>query len=94
MIRKIRHPHQCSNVEPADTAACLLGKSEVELMLIAVNEMGLSARVHDKYLRVARTIADLDESEPIQSYHVQEAINYQMLDRDIFSYSSTVAVDQ
>jgi magnesium chelatase family protein len=64
---------------------CTLGKPEVELMRIAVNEMGLSARAHDKILRVARTIADLDDSDGIQSHHVQEAINYRMLDRDIFS---------
>jgi magnesium chelatase family protein len=64
---------------------CELGKPEVELMRIAVNEMGLSARAHDKILRVARTIADLDDCDPIQSHHVQEAINYRMLDRDIWS---------
>jgi magnesium chelatase family protein len=54
-------------------------------MRIAVNEMGLSARAHDKILRVARTIADLEDSSTIQSHHVQEAINYRMLDRDIWS---------
>ncbi|MEQ1827294.1 MAG: YifB family Mg chelatase-like AAA ATPase [Pirellula sp.] len=64
---------------------CALGKPEIELMRIAVNEMGLSARAHDKILRVARTIADLDDSETIAAHHVQEAINFRMLDRDIFS---------
>ncbi len=64
---------------------CSLGKQEVELMRIAVNEMGLSARAHDKILRVARTIADLESCATIQSHHVQEAINYRMLDRDIWS---------
>jgi magnesium chelatase family protein len=64
---------------------CTLGKVELELMRTAVTEMGLSARAHDKILRVARTIADLDNSEGIQAHHVQEAINYRMLDRDIFS---------
>ena len=64
---------------------CALGKPEIELMRIAVNEMGLSARAHDKILRVSRTIADLEGCVPIQSHHVQEAINYRMLDRDIFS---------
>ena len=64
---------------------CALGKVENELMRIAVTEMGLSARAHDKILRVSRTIADLEEVETIQPHHVQEAINYRMLDRDIFS---------
>jgi len=64
---------------------CALGKQESEMMRIAVTEMGLSARAHDKILRVSRTIADLEEVETIQPHHVQEAINYRMLDRDIFS---------
>jgi magnesium chelatase family protein len=64
---------------------CILGKREIELMRIAVNEMGLSARAHDKILRVARTIADLENVDTIQPNHVQEAINFRMLDRDIFS---------
>jgi len=64
---------------------CVLGKIEHELMRVAVTDMGLSARAHDKILRVARTIADLESVETIQAHHVQEAINYRMLDRDIFS---------
>ncbi|MBX9788047.1 MAG: hypothetical protein K2Y37_03965 [Pirellulales bacterium] len=41
----------------------------------------LSARAHDKILRVARTIADLDASLALQVLHVSAAINYQLLDR-------------
>jgi magnesium chelatase family protein len=47
--------------------------------------MGLSARAHDKVLRVARTIADLDGSQPILPEHVSEAVNYRMLDRQFWS---------
>ena len=47
--------------------------------------MGLSARAHDKILRVARTIADLDSSDDIRPQHLNEAINYRMLDRQLWT---------
>ena len=40
---------------------------------------------HDKVLRVARTIADLDNSENISSMHLSEAVNYRMLDRQMWT---------
>lgn len=63
---------------------CPLDNVGLNLLRDSCNELGLSARAHDKILRVARTIADLDGEEPILPLHLQEAINYRMLDRDLF----------
>jgi magnesium chelatase family protein len=50
-----------------------------------MTEFGLSARAHDKILRVARTIADLDGVEHLSALHVNEAMNYRMLDRKLWT---------
>ncbi|MGQ9504307.1 MAG: YifB family Mg chelatase-like AAA ATPase [Thermogutta sp.] len=63
---------------------CRLNSSSRSLLQAAVNELGLSARAHDKILRVARTIADLDEAEEINEMHLSEAIQYRTLDRSFF----------
>ena len=63
---------------------CKLDEASMELMKNSVNDMGLSARAHDKVLRVARTIADLEGDEEIRHVHLLEAVNYRMLDREIW----------
>lgn len=65
-------------------AHCKLDKTSQDLLQQSVNELGLSARAHDKVLRVARTIADLDGSDRIEPMHVTEAINYRILDRKMW----------
>lgn len=64
---------------------CRLDEASMNLLKASVNEMGLSARAHDKILRVARTIADLDQSDNITAPHLNEAINYRMLDRQMWT---------
>jgi len=64
---------------------CQLDDEGRELLKGAMAEMGLSARAHDKILRVARTIADLDRSDPIRTMHLNEAINYRILDRQLWT---------
>jgi magnesium chelatase family protein len=66
-------------------AHCQLDDAAASLLRATMNELGLSARAHDKILRVARTIADLDASDGIQSQHLNEAIHYRMLDRQLWT---------
>ncbi|MGI8495098.1 MAG: YifB family Mg chelatase-like AAA ATPase [Pyrinomonadaceae bacterium] len=75
-----------SAMSPAQIRAfCALEAESENLLEKAMQRQGLSARAHDRILKVSRTIADLEASENIQPVHIGEAINYRSLDRNYWA---------
>ena len=63
---------------------CTLDTQCSKILEASFNQLGLSARGHDRILRLARTIADLDKSENIAPQHILEAIQLRTLDKKYF----------
>jgi magnesium chelatase family protein len=82
-LRRTRHNAQMTS--PQLRQFCRLDDACRQTLRQSVHELGLSARAHDKILRVARTIADLDADPTISLAHLNEAINYRLLDRQLWT---------
>jgi len=66
------------------TKFCQLDKEGTDLLEVAINKLGFSARAYDRILKVGRTIADLAGEQDIQPEFIAEAIQYRSLDRDLW----------
>jgi magnesium chelatase family protein len=64
---------------------CALDEAGERTLEMAVRRMGLSARAHDRILKVARTVADLDSADRVLAKHLAEAVQYRSLDRNYWS---------
>jgi magnesium chelatase family protein len=81
---RVRGTHCNAQMTPRQIRRfCEVDAQAAALLQNVVDRVGMSARAYDRILRVARTIADLDESDTLRACHVSEAISYRTLDRKL-----------
>ncbi|WP_448556332.1 YifB family Mg chelatase-like AAA ATPase [Thalassotalea montiporae] len=71
---------------------CTLSPEDNEFLELAVEKLGLSTRAHHKILKIARTLADMDNSEAIAHSHLIEALSYRAMDRILRHLTDALAV--
>ncbi len=81
---KVRGTHCNAQMTPRQIRRfCEVDAESASLLQAVVDRVGMSARAYDRILKVARTVADLADSESIASAHISEAISYRTLDRKL-----------
>ncbi|MCC6368025.1 MAG: YifB family Mg chelatase-like AAA ATPase [Bryobacterales bacterium] len=84
--RQHRRGFYNSDIPPSQLRThCSLDDAGERTLEMAVRRMGLSARAHDRILKVARTIADLDGADRVSAKHLAEAVQYRSLDRNYWT---------
>jgi magnesium chelatase family protein len=84
-VQRARGHYNSRMPAPLVRKLCALDDAGERTLEMAMRRMGFSARAHDRILKVARTIADLDQSEKVSAKHVAEAVQYRSLDRNYWN---------
>ncbi len=81
-FRQMKHIHSNAEMRTKHIReVCVIEESGKQLLTLAMERLNLSARAYDRILKVARTIADLAQSDQIKNEHLAEAIQFRSLDR-------------
>lgn len=84
-VQRVRGFYNAHIPSSALAKLCALDEAGERTLEMAVRRMGLSARAHDRILKVGRTIADLDGAERVGAKHLAEAVQYRSLDRSYWN---------
>jgi len=82
-LKDVHPPVNAQMSVPDIKKFCAIDEASHKLLEMAVDKLGMSARTFTRILKIARTIADLEEERDIQSRHIAEAVQYRNLDRKI-----------